>query len=575
MKRPSFAKVQQLGRALMLPIAVLPIAGLLLRIGQPDLLDVKVIAQAGDAIFSQLPLLFAIGVGVGFAQENAGVAGLAGALGYFVLRDVAKAIHADNDLGVLGGILAGLLAAGLYNRFKDIRLPEYLAFFGGRRFVPIATGIASLAVGAALGFAWPPVHRSIDALGGWLLGAGALGVFVYGALNRLLLVTGLHHILNSLVWFVFGNYTDAAGKPVHGDIHRFFAGDPTAGAFMTGFFPIMMFGLPAACLAMYRAAPPENRRGVGGMLLSMALTSFLTGVTEPIEFSFMFLAPELYAVHALLTGLSLAVMNALGVRLGFTFSAGAFDYALSYGLSSRGWMLLPVGALTFALYYGVFLFCIRRFRLATPGREAPAARGAAAASLEPAPAVASDADRAQAFVSALGGRRNLMSVDACTTRLRLQVADNTAIDEPALKALGAKAVVRPAPGSLQVVLGPEADRVAASIRELVGKLTISTPPAADVHSWLEALGGEQNVLAVEPIAGTRLRIELVDASRLDEPRLKRLGAPAVMRLSPSLVHVVVAPELTLLAANLVPSRREQAERGNMARAKPGESGGSA
>jgi PTS system N-acetylglucosamine-specific IIC component len=557
MKRAPFAKVQQLGRALMLPIAVLPIAGVLLRVGQPDLANIHVVAQAGDAIFSQLPLLFAIGVAVGFAHENAGVAGLAGALGYVVLRDVAKAVHAENDLGVLGGILAGLVAAAQYNRFRDIRLPEYLAFFGGKRFVPIATGIAVLVLGVPLGWGWPYVHAGIDGVGQWLLGTGAFGLFVYGALNRLLLVTGLHHILNNLVWFVFGSYTDAAGKPVTGDLHRFFAGDPTAGAFMTGFFPIMMFGLPAACLAMYRAAPRENRRGVGGMLLSMALTSFLTGVTEPIEFSFMFLAPELYAVHAVLTGLSLALMNALGVRLGFTFSAGAFDYALSYGLSSRGWMLLPVGAVTFAVYYGVFAVCIRRFRLATPGREAREPREASVV----APASAT----AEAYVSALGGPANLRTVDACTTRLRLEVADSARVDEAALKALGAKAVVRPAPGSVQVVLGPEADRVASAIRAALPALARTTraqpqtqgqaptpaPAASDAGAWLSALGGRGNVLAVESVAGTRLRVELVDASRIDEARLRELGAPAVMRVSPSVVHVIVSAGASALGASLV------------------------
>jgi PTS system N-acetylglucosamine-specific IIC component len=565
-----FANIQQLGRALMLPIAVLPIAGLLLRLGQPDLLDVKVIAQAGDAIFSQLALLFGIGVAVGFAHENAGVAGLAGALGTLVLRDVAKAIHADNDLGVLGGILSGLVAAALYNRFRDIRLPPYLAFFGGKRFVPIATGLASLGLGVVLGFAWPPVHRGIDAVGGWLIGAGAFGVFVYGTLNRLLLVTGLHHILNSLVWFVFGSYVDPSGKTVQGDLHRFFAGDPSAGSFMTGFFPIMMFGLPAACLAMYRAAPPENRRGVGGMLLSMALTSFLTGVTEPIEFSFMFLAPELYAVHAVLTGLSLALMNALGVRLGFTFSAGAFDYALSYGLSSRGWVLLPVGVAVFGLYYGVFLFVIRRFRLATPGREATGAP-AETAPREPSLVLTSDAERAAAYVRALGGRSNLVSVDACTTRLRLEVTDSDAVDDAALKALGAKAVVRPAPGSVQVVLGPEADRVAGTIREAVrsggdgsrgrngvragdgsGEI-VSLLTNSDAGAWLSALGGSANVLAAEGIAGTRLRVEVVDASRVDEAQLTKLGA-ALMRLSPSLVHVVVGDGAATLASKLIAQR---------------------
>jgi PTS system N-acetylglucosamine-specific IIC component len=270
----------------------------------------------------------------------------------------------------------------------------------------------------------------------------------------------------------------------------------------------------------------------------------------------MFLAPELYAVHAVLTGLSLALMHALGVRLGFTFSAGAFDYALSYGLSSRGWMLLPVGALTFAVYYGIFSVCIRRFRLATPGREPRDARGSSSAA--PIPATA------EAYVKALGGAANLRTVDACTTRLRLEVADNAAVDEPALRALGAKAVVRPAPGSVQVVLGPEADRVASSIRAALPSLASPAPvhpqahapadarahPGTDAGAWLSAFGGRGNVLAVEGVAGTRLRVELVDASRIDEPRLRELGAPAVMRVSSSVVHVVVGAGARALAASL-------------------------
>jgi PTS system N-acetylglucosamine-specific IIC component len=252
----------------------------------------------------------------------------------------------------------------------------------------------------------------------------------------------------------------------------------------------------------------------------------------------MFLAPELYAVHAVLTGLSLALMHALGVRLGFTFSAGAFDYALSFGLSSRGWVLLPVGAATFAVYYGVFSVCIRRFRLATPGREASETREARETRDAGDPSAAD-------YVRALGGAANLRTVDACTTRLRLEVADSAAVDEAALRALGAKAVVRPAPGSVQVVLGPEADRIASSIRA-----ALSARPASDAGAWLSAFGGRGNVLAVEGVAGTRLRVEVVDTARIDEPRLRELGAPAVMRISPSVVHVIVGTDASALAASL-------------------------
>jgi PTS system N-acetylglucosamine-specific IIC component len=241
-----FAKVQRLGRALMLPVAVLPVAGILLRLGQPDVFNVALIANAGDAIFSNLALLFAIGVAVGFAKDNNGTAGLAGAIGYLVQVAVLKSIDPKLDMGVLGGIIDGIVAGMLYNRYKDIKLPSYLAFFGGRRFVPIVTGFSCLILGVVFGFVWPPIQTLIANVGNWIVTAGAVGAFVYGVLNRLLLVTGLHHIINSLCWFVFGSYTGADGKVVTGDLHRFFAGDPTAGGFMAGFFPVMMFGLPAA-----------------------------------------------------------------------------------------------------------------------------------------------------------------------------------------------------------------------------------------------------------------------------------------------------------------------------------------
>src|SRR5688572_12641865 len=373
MKR-AFAGVQQLGRALMLPIAVLPIAGLLLRLGQPDLLGLPVLAAAGQAVFSNLGVLFAIGVAVGLARENHGAAGLASVVGYLVAtkgaevliavppeavagfagqaRDLAAAAYKARELAKLSvpaGIISGVIAGSLYNRYSDIRLPSYLAFFGGRRFVPIASGFVGIVLALCFGFGWPVLERGMDAASAAVLESDSIGLFVYGVLNRVLIVIGLHHILNNMAWFLLGDYSG-----VTGDLKRFFAGDPAAGAFMSGFFPVMMFGLPAACLAMYRAALPARRKAVGGMLLSMALTSFLTGVTEPIEFAFMFLAPALYAVHAVLTGLAMVIMQVLGVHLGFGFSAGLFDYVLNYSLSTRPWLLLPVGAVYFALYYVVF-----------------------------------------------------------------------------------------------------------------------------------------------------------------------------------------------------------------------------
>jgi len=536
-----FAKMQRLGRALMLPIAVLPVAGLLLRLGQPDVLNIKMVANAGDAIFSNLALLFAIGVAVGFAKDNNGVAALAGAIGYLVEIAVMKTIDDKLNMGVLSGIIAGMVEGGLYNRYKDIKLPDYLAFFGGKRFVPIITGVVCLFLGILFGYGWQPIQSAIDVAGNWLTTAGALGVFVFGVLNRLLLVTGLHHILNSLAWFVFGTYTPAGGAAVTGDLHRFFAGDPTAGGFMTGFFPIMMFGLPAACLAMYHEAPKERRAMVGGLLFSMALTSFLTGVTEPIEFAFMFLAPALYAIHAVLTGLSLAICQALGIHLGFTFSAGAIDYVLSYGLSTKGWLALPIGAAYALVYYGLFRFFIRKFNMATPGRE-PLTTDADAAEAQSTtgalPAFASGAQkqpRAQSYIAALGGAGNLSLVDACTTRLRLSVVDMTHVSESALKTAGALGVIKQGATTLQVIIGPQADMIADEMRAVINgtPLRPATSHAASAGStgpldpnparWVAVFGGATNVASLDAVAGTRLRVVVRDPVAVDRQRLSELN----------------------------------------------------
>jgi len=337
--KPSLQSLQPLGRALMLPIAVLPIAGLLLRLGQPDLFDIPFVAAAGGAIFDNLGLLFALGIGVGIAKDSNGAAGLAGIVCFLVAtRGAMTLLHVppeivanlSKDMAALAegawrakaiaklsvpiGITSGLIAGACYNRYGNLKLPDYLAFFGGRRFVPIISGLAGLLVAAIVGFGFAPITAGVDGLSNGVVHAGVFGLFFYGVLNRLLIVTGLHHVINNVAWFIIGDYHGATG-----DLNRFFAGDPSAGGFMSGFFPVMMFGLPAACLAMYHAALPERRKAVGGMLLSMALTAFLTGVTEPIEFTFMFLAPLLYFFHTILTGAAMALMSLLGVKLGFGF----------------------------------------------------------------------------------------------------------------------------------------------------------------------------------------------------------------------------------------------------------------
>jgi PTS system N-acetylglucosamine-specific IIC component len=378
------AVLQRVGRALMMPIAVLPAAALLLRLGAlfleegwlPALETVWTVMQAGgQAVFDNLPLIFAIGVAIGFT-EGAGAAGLAAGVGYVVLRSItatSPAIEASADMGVLGGVIIGLLAAVLYRRYKDIRLPDYLAFFGGRRFVPIVTAFASMLVGLVAYYVWPPIGNAIQGFGDWIVGAGALGVFIYGIANRALLPFGLHHIINTLVWFEFGTFRPDGGEAVHGDLTRYFAGDPDAGIFMAGWYFIMLFGLPAACYAMYRAADEENRKATGTVMASSGFTSFLTGVTEPIEFSFMFVAPLLYAAHALLAGVAMVVAEAVGIRIGFGFSAGLIDYVVAFGLATNPLLIFPIGVVFAVVYFFLFMAAIRRFDLATPGRE-PEAR---------------------------------------------------------------------------------------------------------------------------------------------------------------------------------------------------------
>jgi len=557
--RLSVQSLQPLGRALMLPIAVLPVAGLLLRLGQPDLLDIPFVAAAGAAVFDNLGLLFAIGIAAGFARDGNGAAGLAGIVCFLVatrgaatlltvppgtgaglpvdalaLATEAFRTRAIDKLSVPIGILSGVIAGGAYNRYAGIRLPDYLSFFGGRRFVPILCGMAGLVLAAIVGFAYKGIAGGMDALSGGVIHSGVFGLFLYGALNRLLIVTGLHHILNNVAWFLVGDFHGATG-----DLNRFFAGDPSAGAFMTGFFPVMMFGLPAACLAMYHAARPERRKAVGGMLLSMALTAFLTGVTEPIEFSFMFLAPLLYALHTVMTGIAMVVMDLLGVKLGFTFSAGLLDYALNFSKATRPLLLLPVGAAYFALYYGVFRWAIARFDIRTPGREDE--EGSAGASDAP------PAERGTAFVRALGGAANLASIDACTTRLRLVVRDQGAIDEAALRRLGAKGFVRPGPDALQVVLGPVADMVAGEMRNAAGPLgTAARPvervaasqPAADPAPWLAALGGRGNIADVASNP-SRLMLRLRDPSAIDEAALGALGLRALVWQGDAMLHLLI------------------------------------
>ena len=387
----NLAPLQKFGRSLMLPIAALPAAALLLRLGQPDLLGADrlgwvkvaaVVGAAGNALFANLPLLFAVGVAIGLAKKADGSTALAAVVGYLVFKGVGDALSpfildpppkgGTQELinyGVLGGIVMGITSGLLWQRYYRIKLPDYLAFFGGRRFVPMITALAAIIISVLFSLVYPAFNEGLKNVSDWVADNDVIGGFVYGTLNRLLIPLGLHHILNSGPWFLFGDFTNSAGAVVHGDIPRFLAHDPEAGSFMTGFFPIMMFALPAAALAIWQEAKPSQKKAVGGIMFSAALTSFLTGVTEPLEFSFMFVAWPLYVIHAVLTGTSIALTNALDIHDGFGFSAGLFDFVINWGIATKPGLLILIGLGYAAVYYFLFRFVIRKWNLRTPGRD--------------------------------------------------------------------------------------------------------------------------------------------------------------------------------------------------------------
>ncbi|WP_163652423.1 PTS transporter subunit EIIC [Listeria sp. PSOL-1] len=479
--------LQKVGKALMLPIAVLPAAGLLNRLGAEDVLNVPFIHSGGAALFDFLALLFAIGISIGLSRDNSGAAGLNGAIVFFILNFGVIGINPNINMGVFAGFIAGLTAPILYNYLYDKKVFGNQEYFDGKHLAIILNAILALLLVALFGFAWPTIQGWLDSLNGWITSAGAFGSAVYGVLNRALIPTGLHHVLNTYLWFGFGSFTDATGQVAHGDINRFFAGDPTAGVFQVGFFPIMMFGLPGAAFAMYLAAKKKNRKEVGGMMLSLALTAFLTGITEPIEFTFMFIAPFLYAIHALLMGVSMFITNFLGIKLGFTFSAGFIDFALNYTKGHNAWQLIPIGLVFAVVYFLIFYFVIKKFNLKTPGREDETEEGLAmemsnapvqeeAASLGATEAdvpVSGQIDKyermARGYLAGLGGEENLVKVDNCTTRLRLTVKDSSLLNEPALKKAGARGVVKLNKESAQIIVGADVEFVADKLHDITGK----------------------------------------------------------------------------------------------------------
>ncbi len=504
------AQLQRLGKALMGAVAVMPVAAILLGLGywvdpagwgSGNVVSMVLIAS-GKAVLDNLGWIFAIAIAFGWAKDSNGAAALSGWVGFATVTTLISpenvatfkglgdpteltgdaaldwASHgwdAINGKNVLIGIAVGILAGWTYNKFHTVKLPPYLAFFGGRRLVPILTSVFSIVLAGILFIAWPYIYNVLFNFGEWIQGMGVLGAGIYGFANRLLIPTGLHHALNSIFWFdVIGvndigkflggaetieaarNATDAASCPGLWE-NNVCQVEGITGRYLAGFFPVMMFGLPGAALAMYLRADASRKKVVGSLMLAGALTSFLTGVTEPLEFSFMFLAPALYVVHALLTGLSLALAAAFEWTSGFAFSAGFIDMVLQARnpLAHQWWMLIVLGVVYFAVYFGIFYFLIGKFNLSTPGRNEEV-EGEQEAEL---PADASTEQIAAQILAGLGGSENIKVLDHCATRLRVNVEDYTKVDEAAIKRAGVVGVMRPSQDNVQVVIGPDVEFV--------------------------------------------------------------------------------------------------------------------
>jgi PTS system D-glucosamine-specific IIC component len=537
-----FGALQKVGRALMLPVAILPAAGILLGIGtalqNPTLIEripalnatwiqliSNVLSSAGDIIFGNLSLLFAVGVAVGLAGD--GVAALAAIVGYLIMNKTMSTILiatkqldpakiADNpayasilgiptlQTGVFGGIIVGALAAILFNRYYKIELPSYLGFFAGKRFVPIITGFFAIILGVLLVFIWPPIQHGLNTFSTSMVNANlTLSAFIFGIIERSLIPFGLHHIFYSPFWYEFGEYVTKAGEIVRGDQKIFFAQlkdgvELTSGTFMAGKFPFMMFGLPAAALAMYHEALPKHKKYVAGIMGSAALTSFLTGITEPIEFTFLFVAPLLFAIHAVFAGLSFMVMQLLNVKIGMTFSGGVIDYLLFGVLQNRTawWLVIPIGLVFAVIYYFGFRFAIRKFNLKTPGRDDT--------SEEKRTTTAKDGGKDELPVqvlSALGGSENISHLDACITRLRVSVNNANNVDKERLKQLGAAGVLEVG-NNIQAIFGPKSDTLKGQIQDVMEGRTPTNPIKPEAIADTPSVSADENMGEfVAPIEG--------------------------------------------------------------------------
>ncbi len=493
-----FATLQRVGQSLMVPVSVLPAAGLLVALGRMihktsedaagKITNVGVHAvgevfySGGLSIFEQLPVIFAVGVAIGFTG-GAGIAGLAAVVGYFTLASVLKVIGTVRGLemaintGVFGGIIIGLMTASLYKRFYQTRLNPILGFFAGKRLVPIVTAAASIFLGILLGFIWPPIQTGINHFGTWSMNS-EFGPAFFAAVKRALIPVGLHHVYYPPFLYQFGEFVTSGGKVVHGETARYFAGDPTAGKFMGSEYAFMLFGLPAAAFAIFLRAKKEKRKAVGGMMLAAALTAIITGISEPIEFAFIFVAPVLYIFHILAAFASGWLSSSLDIHMGYTFSASLIDCFLGFFNAKNSHLLfLVVGPITAAIYFVAFYFTIGFMNLKTPGRE-----DATADDAEAGPVHASD--KAKEVLKALGGAANIVSLDACITRLRLSVKNAAGVDIPRLKALGSAGVMNAGGGNFQVVFGTESDLLKEEIKAVMARGDVA-PASTQLKSPLK------------------------------------------------------------------------------------------
>ncbi|MBL8149084.1 MAG: PTS glucose transporter subunit IIBC [Blastocatellia bacterium] len=551
---------------MMLPVSVMPAAGILLGVGSakfpifPPVVS-DVMAQSGGAIFSNLPLIFAISVAIGLT-ENDGVAALAAMVGYFVMlatMGVSAAIMGNEtktimgiasiETGVFGGIVIGYIAASIFKRFYRSELPPYLGFFAGKRSVPILTSFAAILTGIVLSLLWPPVGGLINSACRWAANERPdLAFSIYGFVERLLIPFGLHHIWNVPFFFEVGQYVDpVTGRKVTGEIARFVAGDPTAGN-MTGGYLFKMWGLPAAAMAIWHSAHPEQKRKVGGIMVSAALTSFLTGITEPIEFSFLFLAPRLYTIHALFCALAYLLCIKLGIKHGTTFSHGLIDYIVLFPKSKQALWLLMIGPMWGFFYYWTFRLSIKKFDMKTPGRE----------NEEELSEKGQDLGQSQKLVEAFGGSKNILSLDACITRLRIEVINVSKVDKNALKSLGAAGVVVIG-SSVQAIFGTVSENLKTDMQKYLANTQEHSLKEEQLKikdlsekacSIISALGGRENIVESQVCAKTRVRIVVTDIEKVDTLALTSSGVKAIMHVDKNVLHLILGPTAELYGLEL-------------------------